>query len=755
MADAKWLQVKEILDAAIRRKPEERAAFLDDACGGDDGVRSEIESLLSSFGRAGGFMESSPVEAETIRLETFSAGQTLGKYEIVSLIGKGGMGEVYLARDRQLRRRVALKVLPETVSSDRGRLIRFEQEAIAASSLNHPNIITIHEIDEADGARILVSEYIDGVTLREKIPSITVTDAIDVAIQTASALRAAHVHGIVHRDIKPENIMIREDGLVKVLDFGLAKLSEHDSILDPESETLAQVKTQPGTVMGTVTYMSPEQARGKPVDHRSDIWSLGVVLFEMLVGRPPFRGETAMDTIASILEKEPPTLPARSASDGTAEVISKALKKDVHDRYQTIDEMLADLGGVRERRGSSFIDRARPDDQRTEVLETNPTRPMRPRRESVPVLAIALVTLAVLGVGGSVYYVSSRPTISSRTSDPPARSPAYDLYMRGRVKARSDRPEEIEGAIKVLEDAVSVDPNFPESYAALAVAYNTKAFQFASDAEKKQIAENAEFAVEKALSLDPSSAEGHFARATVLWTHTKRFPHDLTIRAYKRALTIDPDHDEARHRLSMVYAHVGLLDEALLELRKALDVNPNNTIARFRVSVYLYYQGKFDEALTELKTVPGETSPALVNRVTADTLVHLGSTAEAETVVEAYLKSYPQDQGGNVTSVKAILFAKAGKHEDALRMIDRAIEIGRGYGHFHHTAYNIASAYAIMHNADEALRWLQETADDGFPCYSFFELDPNLDNLRTNRRFIDFLAKGKAQTERYRSLVNN
>jgi eukaryotic-like serine/threonine-protein kinase len=271
----------------------------------------------------------------------------LSHYRIVNKLGEGGMGEVYLAHDTKLERRVALKVLPDDVA-DTERLKRFGQEARAASALNHPNILTIYEIGEFEGTNYISTEFVDGVTLRDTLhnQSMPIGEGIDIAIQTASALAAAHEAGIIHRDIKPENIMLRSDGLVKVLDFGLAKLSENspDSI-DTEGETRAQVKTAPGVIMGTVQYMSPEQTRAKPTDARSDIWSLGCVMYEMAAGRPPFSGETSADLIAEIVRMDPEPLVrvVPEAPERLDEIISKALEKSPDERYQTVKDLLIDL----------------------------------------------------------------------------------------------------------------------------------------------------------------------------------------------------------------------------------------------------------------------------------------------------------------------------------------------------------------------------------------------------------------------------
>ena len=276
-----------------------------------------------------------------------AAGTKLGRYEIRSKIGAGGMGEVYLAQDTQLRRSVALKILPAEFTLSEERLRRFEREAYAASALNHPNIITIHEISKTDSAHYIVTEFIDGESLRQLMQngSVSVGKVLDVAVQITSGLATAHAAGIIHRDIKPENVMLRRDAVIKVLDFGLAKLTQDEAGVDSEALTRALVNTGAGIVMGTASYMSPEQARGTDIDARTDIWSLGVVLYEMLAGRAPFAGETTADIISVLLQKEPQPL-STLAPQVPAElqhIVSKALRKDRDERYQTAQSLLVDL----------------------------------------------------------------------------------------------------------------------------------------------------------------------------------------------------------------------------------------------------------------------------------------------------------------------------------------------------------------------------------------------------------------------------
>ena len=284
---------------------------------------------------------------------SLTAGTKFGRYEIRSLLGAGGMGEVYLANDTELDRSIAIKILPERLAGEKERLQRFVQEAKAASALNHPNILTIYEIGTAGEARFIATEFIDGETLRHRMNrGMRLFDVLEIASQIASALAAAHAAGIVHRDIKPENIMVRKDGYAKILDFGLAKLTEpKEATADTEAATRAMVNTGAGTVMGTASYMSPEQAKGVHVDERTDLWSLGAMLYEMATGHVPFHGETPTETISLILQKEPPPM-ARYATDIPDEldrIVEKALTKDRDERYQTAKDLLIDLRHLKRR----------------------------------------------------------------------------------------------------------------------------------------------------------------------------------------------------------------------------------------------------------------------------------------------------------------------------------------------------------------------------------------------------------------------
>ena len=352
MTPERYERLAQAFRESLELEPSERDSFLDRACSGDERLRQEVEALLISHEKSGIIIDTPALEVAAMMLaedKTYhEVGSKISHYEVISLIGVGGMGEVYLATDTKLDRKLALKMLPPEFTADPDRLRRFEQEAKAASALNHPNIITIYETGEADGIHFIASEFIDGQTLRQWMADtgMKLHERIDVAIQIASALIEAHAEGIIHRDIKPENVMVRPNGLVKILDFGLAKLTESRiAIANSGTSTNLIVRTDPGIVMGTYTYMSPEQLRAVEVDARTDIFSLGVVLYEMIAGIAPFPGATTADVITTILSKEP--LPLKQFIPELPEslewITAKMLVKDREERYQTAKELLKDL----------------------------------------------------------------------------------------------------------------------------------------------------------------------------------------------------------------------------------------------------------------------------------------------------------------------------------------------------------------------------------------------------------------------------
>lgn len=465
MTPERWQQISRIFKSAVSLDPDARAAYVKGQCGVDESLREEVEKLLESHRQAsdekfiGGVAAEANArlliddnelgEQQTRRL---NKGQELGAYVILDALGSGGMGEVYLAKDSRLDRTVALKVLSHAISSDTRRMQRFRQEAKIASSLNQPNILTIFEFGEVDELTFLATEFIDGDTLRHYLHTkkLTIEEILDIAIQVLAALDAAHEARIVHRDIKPENVMIRRrDRVVKVLDFGLAKVTERKAgtLTEQESEAATEFKTAPHTVMGTVNYMSPEQAQAQAVDERTDIWSTGVMIYEMVSGSMPFKGATMSHTIVQILEKDPVPLTnfaEHKAPQELQRIVAKALAKSPEERYQTAKDMLIDLRGLKKRlEVDAVIDRtSSPEMARSTIASEEVDRGAQKRR--VLVIALLGMMVATAGIFAFSMWNSSRARPAVPAPTPPiAAIPAEErtlAYWITVQKYRNGRP---------------------------------------------------------------------------------------------------------------------------------------------------------------------------------------------------------------------------------------------------------------------------------------------------------------------------
>lgn len=358
MNSERFKKIEEIYHAVLQVSLEKQPAFLEKECGGDVELKAEVETLLFFENNPITLINSSPEDlaAEFLAEKESSVdflNKEIGHYKIIKFIGKGGMGEVYLAEDKTLDRKIAIKFIDEKFVNEKSSLNRFFSEARSASAFNHPNIITVYEIGEFEKRPFIVTEFIDGITLKEylseKKPDLI--EILDIAIQVASALSAANKAGIIHRDIKPENVMVRPDGLVKVLDFGIAKMSEQLEDFDTEAEKIFKADTKPGAIIGTTNYMSPEQVRGKTITAQTDIFSFGVVLYKMLTGKLPFEGETPSDVMAALLTKEPQPLDEfdREIPDRLKQVVEKTLQKNIGKRYQQAGELHNDLRRVKKK----------------------------------------------------------------------------------------------------------------------------------------------------------------------------------------------------------------------------------------------------------------------------------------------------------------------------------------------------------------------------------------------------------------------
>ena len=421
-----WQRMKGVLTGALAIPASERAAFLAGACP-DEEMRRRAESLLVDVDSADAFLEAPALEAAAAILEesakhapALTPGRRLGRYEILSPLGAGGMGEVYRARDSKLKRDVAVKVLPGYVSGDPEFLSRFEREANAVAALSHPNILSIFDFGNEDGVAFAVMELLEGNTLREMLEAgpISQRKAVDYAQQVARGLWAAHERGVVHRDLKPENLFVTRDGHVKILDFGLAKNVGRAVPGKQTSAPTVSGHTQPGTVMGTVGYMSPEQVRGLPADHRSDIFCLGAVLYEMLSGRRAFSGATAADTMSAILNAEPPELSGsgRKIPPGLDRIVRHCLEKNAEERFQSARDLAFALESVSQTSGEQGVVAA-------------------PRRKLRSAALVAAAALALLGAGARrlAYLAASSDGAGGLVSPPdvPTRQPAV-----GAVHAR-------------------------------------------------------------------------------------------------------------------------------------------------------------------------------------------------------------------------------------------------------------------------------------------------------------------------------
>jgi serine/threonine protein kinase len=399
MRPDRWHRLEKIYQSALEQPEAERSAFLRAACGEDEGLLREAGEMLEARGQAGSFLAQPAAEemglAQDQKPNGTLIGKRLGAYEILSLLGKGGMGEVYRARDIRLDRIAALKILPPEVAADPGRLHRFVREAKAASALNHPNIATIYEIGESGGIHWIAMELVEGATLAEglkgKRPELD--EILNIGIQVAGALEEAHGKGIIHRDIKPSNIMMTPKGQTKILDFGLAKMTRRDGLALTAEST--DTHTQPGLLMGTARYMSPEQVLGQPVDNRTDIFSLGAVLYEMAAGKPPFAGETSLAIFDAIMHQVPswPSYVRDRIPEELQRVINKALEKFRELRYQVAVDLSADLR------------RLKSDRQTAGEVEVPSGAG---RRKYVMALSIVLAA-AALGVAGWLWLTSTRP----------------------------------------------------------------------------------------------------------------------------------------------------------------------------------------------------------------------------------------------------------------------------------------------------------------------------------------------------------
>jgi len=693
MKPERWHRIEQLYHAALERPADQRGAFLGEACTDDVKLRGEVEMLIAANEQVGGFLAMPALELEAKNIaaenskETLAVqlGQEFSHYRIFSRIGAGGMGEVFLARDTRLDRRVALKLLPVQFTQNAERLQRFVREAKAASALNHPNIITIYEIGEVatelGSTHFIATEFIEGETLRTWTvdPEKRLGQTLNIAVQIASALDAAHKAGIVHRDIKPENVMVRPDGLVKVLDFGLAKLTAQTTdSSDTSAPTLVEeTKTRPGVILGTLRYMSPEQARGRSVDARSDIFSLGVVLYELLTGEPLFAGDTDADVVAAIIYKEAPAL-AECLPEVPPElecVVQKALAKDADARYQSADEMREALRSVR-----ALLPTAGSLPSKPRTFETGASRGWvvtavsgRLRRPRVLRSAAVSIVVATLGLSATLLWLRAAP-------HQPA-SEAIGWYDKG---TRSLRDAAYYEASKRLERAIQKDDKFVLAHARLAEAWTELDY---SDRANNEILRARSLVGD--LSTLPR-LEGLYLQAI---THVVLREYAQAIENYQQITREVPEAEKAHAYLDLgrAFEKNDEIDKAIGSYLEAKVRAPSDPAAFLRLGI-LYgrkqnlesAQGAFQEAENIYQDDSNDEGVTEVLYQRGRLLMDLRKHSEARSQLDRALRitTATDNQYQQVRAMLALssVFAKEGQARQAQEQATKAIELAQANG---------------------------------------------------------------------------
>jgi serine/threonine protein kinase len=676
-----------ILDEAMAFEPEARTAYLEQSCQHDPSLRNELIARLHSAEAADDFFDrlselvfssdfSSEDEAPTDEPQESVLGDedVFGHYRIVALIGRGGMGTLYRARDEQLDRDVALKFLPSDLSAERKARERLLREARAVAALNHPNVCAIHEIAEtADGRMFFAMPLYDGITLKEKLRQglLSIEESVNIACQIARGLAAAHARGIIHRDVKPGNVMLSADGTVRLLDFGLAI---------PIDGSL----TNSNSTRGTVAYMSPQQARAEPIDARSDLWSLGVVLYEMIAGRRPFhRGNPAaiLDQVfhwdPEPLSRHRPNIPA-----ALARIVERLLQRDPANRFASARQLL---------------------DALQDVVPAGPVRSQAPwsiryRALSIGAGAVVIVLIAFLS-WRRIMEARSRPSDHSSTRN----IAAQEHYLRSMDQplVRTDSGARI--ALDHVQQAIALDTGYAAAYARLARLQLRIANGNDPEMSRRERLGLAEQAAVRAVALDDSSGEAHAALGKIM-KYLNRRP--LAVAELRRAVILDPSNAEAGGALAELLVEVGYPYEGLVQARRAREQDPLSPIPNAEVANALLANDRCDEALAELAKLRSLRPPLhRAGDIAAQCYARKKMWPQAIAEVERIIPT-----GGNrAQGMMGYYLGRAGRKAEATKILDDLVRHSR---EINGDAYFVAMVYAGLGDRDQTIEWLERSVDD-------------------------------------------
>jgi len=683
----RWTAVKRIHQSALDKDASERAAFVDESCGGDETLRREVHSLLRYATEAESFLERPAADiAPTLAgesHETRLVGRSVSHYQILSLLGAGGMGEVYLARDSRLDRTVALKILPGEMAADPERMQRFAIEAKAASALNHPNVATIYDVGESDGIHFIVMEHVEGETIAVRIGRpLTPSEVVDIAVQTADALDVAHAKGITHRDIKPANLMLTHRGHVKVLDFGVAKVSRSKEV-GPNGDWTVEPVTAVGSVVGSGPYMSPEQIVGGDVDPRSDVFSLGVVIYQMATGQRPFSGSARAELMEHVLHAAPePMMRLNPALPWELERITlKCLDKRPDARYQSARELLTDLWPLKRQLDANAAG-AMPDAKLFELLRRAGSK------------------AGAAGVSPAVADDAS-PTDALRPSE------AAKLVARGWAHLRSGSFFEVSDAVSAFQAATVIDPTFAAAWAGLAHA------KAASAVNRNVLVEaygEARAAALRALALDDKCPDAHAALGEVMlfaewdWIAAER--------SFERALALDPNHAHAYLRYGELMEALGDLERGFHLKLKGLECDSTSVLAHLLIAVSCWNQRRYDDMIVFANKA-----------LDRDPQHHFA----LELLMGAYWKL------GDLERVDEL--RRAALENPKLNRVPEGTD--------HGAEFQLALHSAIAGDLDAAFEHLQRLIDKREPALIHLAVAPQWDGLRADPRFNECLARMK------------